>query len=174
MAIERRTLEVYHDHDVGLPYPIIVRNAAIEEFDAATGESLAVGLPHPREYVKAVALVRALHPLQLAGAEIRFMRKVLGMQAKDFAAAIPIRPETFSRIEHDHEPTSDYVDQLIRHYVCAELFEEVAGIDFNPRAITHMRRIRRSKDTEEPQIELKLVPATRSESAGRTDWARAA
>lgn len=174
MAIARRTLEAYHDNDLGLPYPVIVRNAAIEEFDSATGESLAVGLLHPREYVKAVALVRALHPLQLSGAEIRFMRKVLGMKAKDFAAAIPIRPETFSRIEHDHERTSDYVDQLIRHYVCAELFEEIAGVDFDPKMITRMHRIPRGDDAVEPHIELKLVPATGPAGAGGADWAKAA
>lgn len=174
MAIVQRTLEVYHDHDLGLPYPVIVRDAAIEEIDEATGESLAIGLPLPQQYVKAVALVRSLHPLQLSGAEIRFMRKVLGMKAKDFAAAIPIRPETYSRIEHDHEPTSDYVDQLIRHYVCAELFEEIPGVDFNPKMITRMRRIPRKDSTEEPLIELELMRVAQPGSVSKTDWAKAA
>jgi transcriptional regulator with XRE-family HTH domain len=174
MRIIQETLERYEDDDLGLPYPVIVRDAAVAEIDADTGEVLAVSVPNLDAYLAAVALARALHPLQLGGAELRFMRKVLGLKAKDFAACIPIAAETYSRYENDREPTSDFVDQLIRHYVCAELAETVVGIDFNPKMITHMKRVPRSAETKEPEIELALVRFKAPGTAPHVEWAAAA
>lgn len=174
MAIIRKTLERYEDHDLGLPYPVIVRDAAVAEIDDETGETVAVSIPHLDDYFAAVALTRALHPLQLSGAEMRFMRKVLGMKAKDFAACIPIAPETYSRYENDREATSDFVDQLIRHYVCAELAEKVEGIDFNSKMITHMKRVPRTADAREPEIELALVRVRFPGADSRIEWSESA
>jgi transcriptional regulator with XRE-family HTH domain len=174
MAIIRKTLERYEDHDLGLPYPVIVRDAAVAEIDDESSETLAISIPHLDYYFAAVALARALHPLQLGGADMRFMRKVLGMKAKDFAARIPIAAATYSRYENDREATSDFVDQLIRHYVCAELAEKVEGIDFHPKMITHMKRLPRSAEAEEPKIELVLVRLKSPGTSSRIEWAAAA
>lgn len=174
MAIIRTTLERYEDYDLGLPYPVIVRDAAVAEIDDESREMLAVSIPHVDDYFAAVALARALHPLQLGGAELRFMRKVLGMKAKDFAARIPIAAATYSRYENDREVTSDFIDQLIRHYVCAELAEKVQGIDFNPKMITHMKRVPRLAGAKEPEIELALVRLKNPGANSRIEWAEAA
>lgn len=49
------------------------------------GEVLGVSVPHAEE---------------LAGAEVRFIRRVLGMTGQELAAAVEMDPATLSRWEH--------------------------------------------------------------------------
>ncbi len=50
----------------------------------------------------------------LEGEEIRFLRKELHMQAKDFAKILSVRPETLSKWENSHNQISPASDKLIR------------------------------------------------------------
>jgi transcriptional regulator with XRE-family HTH domain len=51
---------------------------------------------------------------RLSGAEVRFLRKVLGWSASDFAAHMGATPETVSRWETDTTPIGPQADRLLR------------------------------------------------------------
>jgi len=67
------------------------------------GERL-VSIPRMAQLHRAIALELIKKPAKLAPAEIRFLRKHLGLAAKDFAARIGVEPETVSRWERDARP----------------------------------------------------------------------
>ncbi|MCA3416073.1 MAG: hypothetical protein INF84_15865, partial [Roseomonas sp.] len=86
-----RVLPRYEEKSLGLPYPVVLINAAVEHVDAA-GNVLGVSVPDLEGLAAAVAVARAFLPVELTGAEVRFMRKVIGMSAKDFAEALKLDP----------------------------------------------------------------------------------
>lgn len=53
-------------------------------------------------------------PAHLRGAEIKFLRRRISMQAKQFAERIGITPVQLSRLETDARPMSHRMDLLIR------------------------------------------------------------
>ena len=95
-----RTIPRHEEDGLGLPYPVVLIDGAEEEIDDTTGEVVGVSIPDMEELVAAVVLARVLHPLQLDHREVRFIRQVIGMRAKDFAQALDMAPETFSRWEN--------------------------------------------------------------------------
>lgn len=50
----------------------------------------------------------------LAGDEVRFLRKELRMKSKDMAAALSMKPETYSRWENEKQPVSSTCDKELR------------------------------------------------------------
>ena len=50
----------------------------------------------------------------LTGAEARFLRKELKMKSKEMAAAISLKPETYSRWENEKEGVSSTCDKELR------------------------------------------------------------
>lgn len=57
-------------------------------------------IPRPAELNRVIADTIARKPSPLKGEEIRFLRKNLGIPAKELAAIFGIAPETLSRIEN--------------------------------------------------------------------------
>lgn len=80
--------------------------------------------PKCGEVLPEIQNVKALHaliadrlfqkPTSLTGAEVRFLRKEMGMKAKDFAALLGVSPVTVSRWETGAERVGDTNDRLIR------------------------------------------------------------
>jgi len=69
-------------------------------------------------HVLAEVVVHKKTPLN--GAEIRFLRKAVGMNEREFSGRIAISREYLSRIEHGHETSSKSLELLIRlFYACA-------------------------------------------------------
>jgi DNA-binding transcriptional regulator YiaG len=58
-------------------------------------------------------------PAPLTGKEVRFLRKELGLSAKEFASRIALAPVHLSRIETGGRPVLRRMDLLIRLYVAA-------------------------------------------------------
>lgn len=50
----------------------------------------------------------------LTGAEVRFLRKEIGMKSKDMAAALSIEPETYSRWENGKQSSAPCHDKSLR------------------------------------------------------------
>jgi putative zinc finger/helix-turn-helix YgiT family protein len=105
-------------------------------------------IPDLRGLARAVAIARALYPVQLSGKDVKFMRRALDMTQKKFAEAMEITPETVSRWEGGHQGTGGLAEKLVRHNVCALLHELVPFVDYDAAQITRMR-IRPLREGEE-------------------------
>ncbi len=149
--IKETLLETYTEELSGLPYPIILVNSVIEKRDADTDEVLGHGFTNLPGLMAAMAMVRLLTPVRLSGDELRFVRKVLGIKAKELAEAVRARPETISKMENNHDGVGEYVERLIRLYACAELAERAPAINFDARMITSMK-VRKEWPGGEPPL----------------------
>jgi putative zinc finger/helix-turn-helix YgiT family protein len=73
-----------------------------------------VMLPNLEGLHKVIATTLLKKKARLAGAEIRFLRKVLGWSGADFAEHMGTSVETVSRWEHDATPIGPTADRLLR------------------------------------------------------------
>jgi len=136
---EDRVLASFELDTLGLPYPVVLKDAVIERRNVETDEVIGQAIPDMDSLVAAIAMVRALHPLRLNGAELRFMRKVVGMKSKDFAQTVGMDPSSYSRYENDKDQMGGYVEQLVRELVCEELKDKAPAVDYTPRDIIRLR-----------------------------------
>jgi transcriptional regulator with XRE-family HTH domain len=150
----RRVVPEHREELLGLPYPVTIRNAVVEKVDAATGEVLGRAVPDLDGLVAAVAMLRALAPVQLGPEELRFLRKAVGKTAKAFSEDIGIDPSTYSRWENGSQAPGEYVERLVRHYVCENLAEHAPAIDFDPKLITTMKVVPNSSKEARLDIEV--------------------
>ncbi|MFQ5873697.1 MAG: type II TA system antitoxin MqsA family protein [Dehalococcoidia bacterium] len=97
--------------------------------------------PKCGETLPEISDVKGLHALiadrlfqkatSLTGAEVRFLRKQMGMKAKDCATLLGVSPVTVSRWETGTERVGDTNDRLIR---CLYLLHRIeAGREVRPR-----------------------------------------
>jgi putative zinc finger/helix-turn-helix YgiT family protein len=63
---------------------------------------------------RAIAFTVARQRARLSGAEIRFLRKHLGLSAEDFALTIGVTASTVSRWENEREPMGVVAERLLR------------------------------------------------------------
>ncbi len=77
------------------------------------GEEI-VCIPHSTELMKLIGESVLLKPMNLNGAEIRFLRKNLHLKITDFAQLLGVDRVTVSRWENGHEKPSRAVDRLVR------------------------------------------------------------
>ncbi len=157
MRTERRVLAEYEEHLLGLPYPVVVRDAAVAKIDAETGEAVAVAVPDVEGLAALVALTRCLMPVQLAPEEMRFLRQVLGLKSKEMAEALATDPATYSRWEGGQQCPGEYVERLLRLHVCASVAEAATAMTYDPRTITGLRVRKRTEGEPWPRIEVHRV-----------------
>jgi len=92
----------------------------VEIFECDCGESFAF-IPCAQELNKMIAEILLKKEDQLSGREIRFLRKHMGMKAKDFANDIGVEPVTVSRWENGESPPSESRDRFIRLLYAARM-----------------------------------------------------
>jgi transcriptional regulator with XRE-family HTH domain len=148
-------LEEFEVNTLGLPFPVLVKNAVVERRDAETNEVIGHAIPDLDGLVAAVAMTRALLPLALRGKELRFMRKAIGMKSKDFAEAVGLTASSYSRYENDNDQMGGFVEQIVRELVCEELKGRAPAIDYSPRMIIGKTIVR--EWSEEPRFVLDRV-----------------
>jgi putative zinc finger/helix-turn-helix YgiT family protein len=101
----------YHYTESGL------NNVYLENIELRVCESCGAVTPRiPRILQLHETIARAIvsQPNSLSGPEIRFLRKQLGLKAKEFAAYLRTDVSTYSRWENDGQPISPQSDLLIR------------------------------------------------------------
>ncbi len=87
------------------------------------GEQLPI-LHRIEELHQAIARAIAFKPAPLSGAEIRFLRKELGLSGRKWAALLHIDHTTLSRWENEGQERSQHNDLLIRHVFFRMLEEQ--------------------------------------------------
>ena len=134
-----QVLERHEENRMGLPYPIVLLNAAEKVTHPQTGEVIGVAIPNSEELAAAVALALCFIPVRLTGTEIRFIRRVLGMTGQDLAAAVEMDPATLSRWEHDKQEIGAWADKAIRMAAVLRLQDRAPGSSLRPEDVVTLR-----------------------------------
>ena len=107
----------YHYTESGLPNVWLL---GIEVFECDCGERFAF-IPCIQELHKLIARDLLTQENSLSGPEIRFLRKTMGLKAKDFAALIGVKNVTISRWEREEIAPPETTDRLIRLFYAANM-----------------------------------------------------
>ena len=114
-----------------------------------------------------VAVARVLAPIQLVGAELRFLRHVLHLTGAEFARAIDLSDKTVvSRWENGKTRPGGFTEKVIRQLILNKLGQHAPGIEIPENAIPGMRI--RQREVSEGPLPMAFCFKTRSESEGRT------
>jgi len=71
-------------------------------------------IPAVNDLMRAIALGVIQKPYRLEGAEVRFLRKHLGMTQDEFSKLLHVDKATLSKWENDDDPVGEQSDLLIR------------------------------------------------------------
>ena len=153
----RRVLPRYEERGLGLPYPVVLINAAEEHSDAA-GNVLGVSVPNLEGLAAAVAVARAFLPVELTGSEVRFMRKVIGMSAKDFAEALKLDPASLSRWENNKQTLGGWAESQVRLASVAILAQRMPSLKPDMEKLFRMVPRKREEGEAWPLFEMRLEP----------------
>ena len=109
----RAKREAFHYTACGLP-DVTLLNVEVRRCAACGGQSVAI--PRIEELHRLIALAVARKGARLTPAEIRYLRKYLGLSGRDFAAKIGVAPATVSRWESDAapQPMGGTAERLLR------------------------------------------------------------
>ena len=168
----RRVLPRYEERGLGLPYPVVLINAA-EEYTDAAGNVLGVSVPYLEGLAAAVAVARAFLPVELTGSEVRFMRKVIGMSAKDFAEALKLDPASLSRWENNKQTLGGWAESQVRLATVAILAQRMPSLKPDMEKLFRMVPRKREEGEAWPLFEMRLETPRVNEaprSAGES-WA---
>jgi transcriptional regulator with XRE-family HTH domain len=151
-----RVLERYEETLTGLPYPIVLLDAAEEIVDPDDGKVLGVAVPDAEELAAAVALALCFMPARLTGQEVRFMRRVLGMTGQELAAAVEMDAATLSRWEHGKQEVGAWADKAVRMAAVLQLQDRAPGSSLHPEDVVRLRLGRRVEGSN-PEITVHRV-----------------
>ncbi len=122
-GVESYVVESFVAKDIGAPFKVVLNDAVQVTFDKATGAVVDYVIPDLDALLCEIVLSRVLHPRKLNGAEIKFVRKALGLKQKDLAEKIELAAETLSRIEAGAQPLSPGNEKLLRIYAVKTVFK---------------------------------------------------
>lgn len=158
-----RVLERYEENLMGLPYPIVLLDAAEEVVDPRSGAPLGVAIPDSEELAAAVALALCFMPVRLIGAEVRFIRRVLDMLGQELAAAVEMDPATLSRWEHGKQDVGAWADKAVRMAAVLRLQDHAPGSSFRPEDVVSLRFLPRDPAVY-PAVEVRRVGTEASQA----------
>jgi hypothetical protein len=100
---------------------------------------------------------------------VKFIRRVIGRPAKDFAAALAIAPETYSRWENGKASVGAWADKQVRFFALALLQEKGNRVHADPATIVDMRILPRSAG-DVPRMEIRLVQTPHRNNHDDEEW----
>ncbi len=130
-TIRNETLPEWHDDLMGVE--ICVLDAIIQQRCAQCGQSRGITIPNLPGLIAAVAVVRAINPVKLGGAEVKFLRRALSWKAKELAEKLNITPEHLSRVENEAKVLSEQPEKYLRLLVCNLLGELAPAVRWDAR-----------------------------------------
>ena len=171
-GLTERSILPEHVEDLG---GVVVKVLnAVQVMRCADCKVEAIAIPDVDGLARAVAISRALNPIRLVGHELKFLRRVLDMTKKDFAAAMELAPETVSRWETDARGVGGMCEKLVRHNICALLYKETRGRPYDPAVIAQMKFAALREGEKLPPIEMVRVRIQNDNSPNADSWAMAA
>jgi len=128
--IERRHILATHDVTDLIGLHVIVIGEAVEFVDDEG--VVAIEIPDIEGLSAAAAVARCLAGTRLQGAELRAIRRILGLTAGELAARLGEKTshETISRWEHEKQPMGAYAEKVFRLVACEELKDKAPGVPY--------------------------------------------
>jgi transcriptional regulator with XRE-family HTH domain len=140
-----RTIAEYEEDGLGLPYSVVLVDAAEEEIDEETGTRIGISIPDLEGLIATLAVARSFVPVQLDGAEVRFLRRALGKSAKELAGDLGVDAATFSRWENGRAAVGEWADKQLRMFIALTFPEQVSELGFESTDIIEFRVLKREE-----------------------------
>jgi hypothetical protein len=163
-----RTIARHEEDGLGLPYPVVLIDSAEEEIDTA-GEVVGLSVPDLEGLAVSVAVARVLHPWQLAGEEVRFLRHVLDLSGREMAEALGMDHATLSRWENGKQELGGWADKQARYITLLMLHDRVPGLHADPKAAIRLRIVTRPPGAW-PVLEMRRVHVSADGAADVDGW----
>ena len=149
-----------YDATVEMGLPVTLIDTVLEDDDGN------VEIPSLDMLLATVAVARVLTPVQLVGAELRFLRHVLHLTGSEFARAIDLSDKTIvSRWENGRSRPGGYTEKIIRQLILNMLNRRAPGVDVPENAIPGM--VIRQREASEGPLPMAFALKSRSGSEGR-------
>jgi DNA-binding transcriptional regulator YiaG len=138
----------------------MVYESAVRRTDKEGRNTIEV--PNLRQLATSAAVARCLMPFRLKGAEIRTMRRLLGMTLIELAKSLDGKTahETVSRWETDAQLMGGFAEKTLRLLVCERLKDEAPGVDYRASKISELKvndPWKVDQDFEVPFIEFHFI-----------------
>lgn len=147
---------------LGLNVVLISGAKEVVEIDEDGKETSFVEIPNLDELSAAAALVRCLMPHKLRGSEIRSLRKIAGMTARELSEAMGGQTalETISRWENEAEFAGGYAEKVLRLAICERVRARAPGIDYSADLVNRVRMVGNGKMPAGsiPPIQMNIMP----------------
>lgn len=111
-----RVVESFVVEDLGAPFKVVLKNCVRETVDEA-GAVTGYNIPDYRGLERSIVLTRATLSKKLSGVELKFIRKLLGVKARELAASVELSPEHISHVENGRAVLSPGSEKLARLYL---------------------------------------------------------
>ncbi len=149
-----------HDATVEMGLPVTLIDTVLEDDDGN------LEIPNLDMLLATVAVARVLAPVQMVGAELRFLRHVLHLTGTEFARAIDLSDKTVvSRWENGKTRPGGYTEKIIRQLILNVLGHRAPGIEVPENAIPGMRI--RQREASEGPLPMAFAFKSRSGSEGQ-------
>jgi len=109
-----RVVDRFEAEDLGAPFKVFLNHSVTVTFDETTGDVISYKIPDLDGLLRSIVITRILHHRKLSGADIKFVRKVLGLKQKELASKIEITAEHLSRCETGPLVMSPSSEKLLR------------------------------------------------------------
>ena len=150
-----------HDATAEIGVPVTLFDTVQEDDDGN------LEIPDLDMLLATVAVARALTPIQLVGAELRFLRHVLHLTGAEFARAIDLSDKTVvSRWENGKTRPGGYTEKIIRQLILNLLGSRAPGIEIPGNAIPGM--VIRQRDASEGPLPMAFSFKSRSDTGGQS------
>jgi len=154
-AFEAKRLPSYTTNMFGIPITV-TNSAVVTKCSSCDAEDGDVSIMHPERLMAAAAVYRCMLADRLNGSEIKFLRKAMGMSAKECGDKISTDPSTLSRWETDKQAMGQVSERLLRLTVVARLWKDAPGIDVDAEALTDLKLDGFARPTYFPQLSFVL------------------
>ena len=114
LSVNSRVVDQFEAMDLGTPFKVILHQAVRVTYDQKTGEAVSYSIPDLDGLLRTIVISRILEPRKLSGAEIKFIRRSLGVKQKDMAQRIEMSTEHLSRCEIGSLVMSPTSEKLLR------------------------------------------------------------
>ena len=118
--------------------------------------------------MEAAAFYRCALPQRLNGAGMKFIRKAIGMSAKDWAGDLSVDTATISRWESNNRPMSPRAEKHLRVTVFAYLLKDVIGVEIDARMIGKIDLSGFAQPMAFPDLSFRLVKVNSQEHYSET------
>ncbi len=145
-------------------------------------KSVSPRIPHVRQLHLALGLAVVMKRTRLDGREIRFLRKELGLLAKEMASQLGYTQKNYSELENDKHPISDQGDKLMRLLFVfnksreiVEYRDDLAALEYQRTLMEFVKRLGKLKSSQDLTISIDVDDIWSDiESQGRLESGREA